>query len=80
MGRSTFERHWRKYKEATGLNITAHQLRHTYATILFEAGIDVKDAQHLLGHSDISVTTNIYTHIRANHFEETVKKLNSYNF
>lgn len=53
-------------------------MRHTYATILFEAGIDVKDAQHLLGHSDISVTRNIYTHIRTNHFKETVEKLNTF--
>lgn len=78
LGRSTFEKYWRRYKKETGLNITAHQLRHTFATILFEAGIDVKDAQHLMGHSDISVTTNIYTHIRAGHFKETADKLNNF--
>lgn len=75
---STFERKWKKYKEEVGLNITAHQLRHTYATILFEAEIDAKDAQYLLGHSDISVTRNIYTHIRKNHLEQTGEKLNRY--
>lgn len=78
LGYSAFQRRWDKYKKETGLDITAHQLRHTYATILFEAGIDVKDAQHLLGHSDISVTRNIYTHIRTNHFKETVEKLNTF--
>ena len=75
---SAYQRRWNRYREETGLNITAHQLRHTYATILFEAGIDVKDAQHLMGHSDISVTQNIYTHIRANRMHDTANKLNAY--
>lgn len=75
---STFQRWWDKYCSETGLSITAHQLRHTYATILFEAGIDVKDAQHLMGHSDISVTQNIYTHIRSNRMRETAEKLNTF--
>ena len=77
---SASEKQWRKYRKETGLDITAHQLRHTYATILFEVGIDVKDAQYLLGHSDISVTRNIYTHIRTKHLKETANKLNSFNF
>jgi integrase len=77
-GGSYYPKAWKRYKKATGLNITPHQLRHTYATILFEAGIDVKDAQGLMGHSDISVTQNIYTHIRKSRLSETANKLNSY--
>jgi len=73
-----FTRHWHKYQEETGLKITAHQLRHTFATILFEADISVKDAQSLLGHSDSSVTQNIYTHIRQKHMKDTAKKLNDF--
>lgn len=73
-----FTRHWQKYQKETGLNITAHQLRHTFATILFEADVSVKDAQNLMGHSDISVTQNIYTHIRQKHLNETANKLNNY--
>ena len=38
-------------------------LRHTYATMLFDAGVDVKSAQKFLGHSDIEVTLEIYTHL-----------------
>ena len=55
-----YAKRWKKYCETYNMNITAHQLRHGYATMLFEAGIDVKDAQELMGHSDIS-STQMYT-------------------
>ena len=42
---------------------SAHMLRHTYATMLFDAGVDVKSAQKFLGHADIEVTLAIYTHL-----------------
>jgi site-specific recombinase XerD len=40
-----------------------HTLRHTFATKLFKNGIDIKVISELLGHSDISITYNIYTHV-----------------
>ena len=43
--------------------IRYHDLRHTYATLLYEAGVDVKTAAYLLGHADINVTMRIYTHL-----------------
>lgn len=39
-----------------------HSLRHTHATMLIEAGADVKDVQCRLGHTDISTTLNTYVH------------------
>ena len=54
-----FQRQWELYQRETGLSITPHQLRHAYATILFEAGLDPKDAQKLLGHANISTTRDI---------------------
>lgn len=42
---------------------TLHSIRHSYATRLFEAGIDVKTVQGLMGHKDYSTTLNIYTHV-----------------
>lgn len=40
-----------------------HSLRHTFATRLFKNGVDVKVISELLGHSDISITYDIYTHV-----------------
>ena len=75
---SQFQCRWEKYQKETGLNITAHQLRHTFATILFEADISPKDAQNIMGHSDISTTQNIYTHIRKNRTIATNAQLNNF--
>lgn len=58
--------------------VTSHQLRHAYATLLFEADIDVKDAQQLLGHSKEEVTRDTYTHIRERRKTQTAQKLNQF--
>jgi integrase len=64
MTASEFQLGWEKYQKETGLNITPHQLRHAYASyILHDSKIDVKTAQYLMGHADISTTQNIYTQI-----------------
>lgn len=76
--KSQYDDMWEKYCAVTGLKATSHQLRHTYATLLFEAGINEKDTQHLMGHADISTTRNIYTHIRKSRLQETAKKINDY--
>ena len=43
--------------------ITPYYLRHTFATILAENNIPLKTAQYFLGHANISMTANIYTHV-----------------
>ena len=40
-----------------------HDLRHTYATMLYDAGVPVKAAQYFLGHADIKITIELYTHL-----------------
>lgn len=57
---------------------TAHQLRHTYATMLYDAGVDVKTAQDLLGHADSTVTMNIYTHLSAKKKEKALNALHQH--
>lgn len=58
--------------------LTPHVLRHGYATLLFEAGVDVYTAQRLLGHADIETTTGIYTHLRAKKQAQSLDKLKAY--
>lgn len=58
--------------------ITAHMLRHTYATMLFDAGVDVKSAQKFLGHADIEVTLSIYTHLSKFKEEKAISSLNEH--
>lgn len=42
--------------------INFHGLRHTFATILIEKGVDVKVVSDIIGHSDVSTTYNLYVH------------------
>ena len=59
-------------------DITPHIFRHTYATNLYYAGIDVKTAQHLLGHSNIQITLEIYTHLDESNISKASDILNNY--
>jgi len=54
---------WLDICKRLNITCTLHQLRHAYATRLYELGVDVKSAQYLLGHANIATTQNIYTHI-----------------
>ena len=51
-------------------DVTPHTLRHSYATGLLEAGVDLLTIGHLLGHKSFS-TTMVYLHVRRPHMEST---------
>lgn len=57
---------------------TPHELRHTYATILYDAGVDVLTAKELMGHSDIKTTLSIYTHLSKEKSTSDIDKLNRF--
>jgi len=50
-------------KKAGLRKIRFHDLRHSCATLMYAKGVQLKDMQLWLGHSDISTTSNIYTHL-----------------
>ena len=56
-------------------NITPHVCRHTYCSNMAKSGMNPKTLQYLMGHSDISVTMNVYTHIRFDDAEEELKRM-----
>jgi len=70
-----FQKLWGLYVSESGVTCTPHQLRHAYATMLFENDISESDAQELLGHAYIQTTKDIYTHIRDSRKEQIKSKL-----
>ncbi|MFD2306035.1 site-specific integrase [Enterococcus termitis] len=54
--------------------ISAHGFRHTHASLLFEAEVSLKDVQERLGHSDINITANVYTHVTENKNKQMLNK------
>ena len=52
-----------------------HMLRHTFCTRCAEAGLDIKVLQMIMGHSDISITMNIYNHVDAARVQNEIKEL-----
>ena len=73
---------WKRLLESlqkeTGIDFDWHSLRHTYASLLYEAGVDMLTAKELLGHSDIKTTISIYTHLSENGKKHSIEKLEKY--
>lgn len=63
---SAVQKEIRKAVKKSGIpkKITAHTFRHTFATILLEKGINIREIQELLGHTKLE-TTMIYTHVKS---------------
>lgn len=59
-----------------GYEHSFHDLRHTHATLLHEAGVNIKVIQDRLGHADIATTMNIYSHITSILEDDSIDKLN----
>ena len=57
---------------------TPHELRHTFCTLLYKAGVDVITARDQMGHKDISVTQGIYTHLDKTEKKRKMVQLDRY--
>ena len=58
--------------------IKVHGFRHTHCSLLFEAGVPMKDVKERLGHTDIKTTMNIYTHVTKNSKEQSAQLFANY--
>lgn len=58
-----FRKAWDDFMDQAGVSCTPHNLRHTFFTILYDAGVDVKTAQRWGGHATAAVTMEIYIHL-----------------
>lgn len=82
MGLRGFEGAWARWCAAAGLVedgkpvITAHNLRHGTATLMFEMEVDELTAQRVLGHSRIEITREIYTQLREEKARQSLDKFN----
>ena len=52
---------------------TPHVLRHSFATLVENAGADVKSLQSIIGHSDVQTTLGRYVHTRESKKQEAVR-------
>ena len=68
--------YWKRYQKESGVTCTLHQLRHAFATMLFEADVPARDAMNVLGHAQYSTTMDIYTDIRKERERITAEKMN----
>ena len=56
-------------------DLTSYCLRHTFCTDLQKKGVDLRSAQYLMGHSDVALTANIYTHADQTTIIQAAKKM-----
>ena len=71
----------KQLRKASGIQFTAHKLRHTFATLKIEGGCDIYSLSRMMGHSDITTTT-IYLSASAEHLRSQMLKhpLNDMDF
>ena len=76
--KTQIDKRLKKYCEEIGCKFTGHQLRHAYAKMIYNAGIDPKTAQRLLRHANITTTMNIYTDFSDEMTDKSVGLLNNF--
>ena len=85
-GRPMVALHWEKYFQhirekynkiyrVQMPKVTPHVCRHTFCSNMAKSGMNPKTLQYIMGHSDISVTLNTYTHLNYDDAEEEMQKV-----
>ena len=85
-GRPMVALHWEKYFQhirekynkiyrSQMPKVTPHVCRHTFCSNMAKSGMNPKTLQYIMGHSDISVTLNTYTHLNYDDAEEEMQKV-----
>lgn len=77
---SNFDRNvWYPIREAAGIpeSFVFHDLRHTQASLMLAAGVDLKVIQKRLGHKDFATTANTYSHLLQGAQDEAVSKVDA---
>ena len=85
-GRPMVALHWEKYFQhirekynkiyrVQMPKVTPHVCRHTFCSNMAKSGMNPKTLQYIMGHSDISVTLNVYTHLNYDNAEEEMQKV-----
>lgn len=72
---SKYYRAYKDYINLLGMSHRPHECRHTFATLLDNAGVNSKIKKMLLGHSSTDVTEKVYTHKTIEQLKEAVEKI-----
>lgn len=64
------EKYNKEFPNAPITNFCPHEARHTYTTIAYSAGVDIKAVSAVLGHASTTITTDTYAHLSARKQEE----------
>ena len=65
----------KSYIQSIPCPMSPHVFRHTFCTNMANAGMDVKTLQYIMGHSNVGVTLNVYTHANFDHAAEQMFRI-----
>ena len=71
---SRFSNAWTQAKTDHGIEVSFHELRHSYASQLAHLGVPIGTVQALMGHADPMTTQRVYTHLLDGQLEEAAAR------
>jgi len=75
-GPEAFSAAWARFAQEHGLEVTFHELRHTHASQLIDAGVPLPEIAHRLGHSSPAITLSTYAHLFKKDDSKAAKAIN----